>query len=140
MPPKRLFIFGMGYTARAFVRRLGTDWSVIGTSRGDDSGCLRFDRDNRLPASTFAGVSHILISIQPDEDGDPVLACHGDDIAALGDLRWLGYLSTTGVYGTRDGGWVDETSALRPTGARGMRRVAAEAAWLEVWRQHGVPV
>jgi nucleoside-diphosphate-sugar epimerase len=55
-------------------------------------------------------------------------------------LAWVGYLSTTGVYGDRDGGWVDETSELRPSGARGRRRVAAETAWLDLWRDRGVPV
>src|SRR5213076_513118 len=57
-----------------------------------------------------------------------------------GGLGWLGDLSTTGVYGDRDGGWVDETSELHPTGARGRRRVAAETAWLDLWCDRGVPV
>jgi len=61
-------------------------------------------------------------------------------LAALPGLAWLGYLSTTGVYGDRAGGWVDEASELRPSGPRGRRRVAAEAGWLGLWRRHGVPV
>jgi nucleoside-diphosphate-sugar epimerase len=72
------------------------------------------------------------VSIPPDEQGDPANDLHGVDLACsalLPSLRWLGYLSTTGVYGTRNGGWVDETSALRPTGERGERRVKAEAQW-----------
>jgi nucleoside-diphosphate-sugar epimerase len=69
-----------------------------------------------------------------------VLARHGADIARLSGLRWVGYLSTTGVYGDRDGGWVDESSELRPTGERGRRRVVAETAWLDLWRRHGLPV
>jgi nucleoside-diphosphate-sugar epimerase len=136
----RLLCFGFGYTARALVRRLGPDWSVTGTTRRDDSDCLRFDRDHKLPQDAFAGVTHILVSVPPDEIGDLVLDDHGADIAALPDLGWLGYLSTTGVYGTRDGGWVDETAELRPTGARAARRVAAEAGWLARWRGRGVPV
>ena len=55
-------------------------------------------------------------------------------------LAWLGYLSTTGVYGDRGGGWVDETSRLQPTGDRGRRRVAAEQGWLDLWNRRGVPV
>jgi nucleoside-diphosphate-sugar epimerase len=58
----------------------------------------------------------------------------------LEGLAWVGYLSTTGVYGDRQGGWVDETSALQPTGERGRRRVAAERAWLDLHRRRGVPV
>ncbi len=65
---------------------------------------------------------------------------HADDIAALPGLRWLGYLSTTGVYGDRGGGWVDESSALLPSGERGRRRVASEQGWLDLWRRRGVPV
>jgi nucleoside-diphosphate-sugar epimerase len=69
-----------------------------------------------------------------------VLAAHGEDIAKIGNLSWLGYLSTTGVYGDRGGGWVDETAALSPSGERGRRRVAAETGWLDLWRRCGVPV
>jgi nucleoside-diphosphate-sugar epimerase len=128
----KLLVFGLGYTARAFVRRLGPEWSAIGTSRAGDAGTLRFDREHRLPAVTFVGVTHILVSIPPDEAGDPVLDSHGRDIAALKSLCWLGYLSTTGVYGTRDGGWVDESSELCPTSARAKHRAAAERQWLKL--------
>jgi nucleoside-diphosphate-sugar epimerase len=88
----------------------------------------------------FDGVTHLLVSVPPGLAGDPVLAVHGDDIAGIEDLAWLGYLSTTGVYGDRGGGWVDETAELSPSGERGRRRVAAEAGWLELWRDRGVPV
>jgi nucleoside-diphosphate-sugar epimerase len=140
---RRLLCFGFGYSARALARHLGSGWTITGTSRDEAaaaSGHHRFDRDHPLPAETFAGVTHILIAVPPDEAGDPVLERHGDDIAAISDLAWLGYLSTTGVYGNRGGAWVDETSELRPTGIRGERRVAAENAWLDLWRRHGVPV
>jgi len=72
--------------------------------------------------------------------GDPVFDSHRDDITAIPNLAWLGYLSTTGVYGDRGGGWVDETSELQPTGERGARRVAAEMAWLGLCRDRDVPV
>jgi nucleoside-diphosphate-sugar epimerase len=137
---RRLLCFGMGYTAYALARCLTDDWAVTGTTRGGSADCQPFGRDHKLPPSAFDGVTHILISIPPDEVGDPVLDVHGADIARWRSLQWLGYLSTTGVYGTRDGGWVDETSELRPSGARGKRRVAAEAGWLELWRSRGVPV
>ncbi len=144
--PPHLLCFGFGYSARVLAVRLGDGfWRVTGTSRNPESpDCLRFDRDHPLAPAAFAGVSHILVSIAPDAPGDPggdpALDRHGDDIARIPGLAWLGYLSTTGVYGDRAGGWVDERSELRPSGPRGRRRVAAEAGWLDLWRRRGVPV
>jgi nucleoside-diphosphate-sugar epimerase len=146
---RHLLCFGFGYSARAVVRALGPDWSITGTSRGEEPravpvgtnfGWFRFDRDHQLEPEVFAGVTHVLVSVPPDETGDPVLDRHRDDIAAISGLAWLGYLSTTGVYGNRDGGWVDENSELSPSGARGRRRAAAEAAWLDLCRGRGLPV
>ena len=136
-----LLCFGLGYSARALAGRLAAGgWRVTGTSRNPaEPACLCFDRDHPLTAEAFAGVTHILVSIPPEEAGDPVLDCHGEDIAALPDLGWLGYLSTTGVYGDRAGASVDERSELRPSGKRGQRRVAAEAGWRDLWRRRGVP-
>jgi nucleoside-diphosphate-sugar epimerase len=136
----KLLCFGFGYSARALAARLGDDWEVVGTSRDGKDGCLRFDREHRLPAEAFTDVSHILVSVPPDTGGDAVLEAHAGDIARIAGLKWLGYLSTTGVYGTRNGGWVDETSALKPTGPRGTARVAAETTWLRLCRKHSVPV
>ncbi len=101
-----------------------------------------FDRAHPLvdARELLSGATHLLSSVPPDEEGDPVLDMHGEDIAAARGLRWVGYLSTTGVYGDRGGGWVDETSELRPTGERGRRRVAAEMRWLELQRRRGIPV
>ena len=138
---RHLLCFGFGYSARAVARRLGDGWRVTGTSRNpEEPGCVCFDRDHPLLPAEFAGVSHILVSVPPVDIGDPVLDRHADDIARLPRLAWLGYLSTTGVYGDRAGGWVDETSELRPSGARGGRRVAAETGWQGLWRSHGAPV
>jgi len=134
---KRLLCFGLGYTAHALVRRLGTDWIITNTTRGSD-GELHGVR--LLPDAAFDGVTHILISIPPDELGDPVLDVHGAEIAGLPTLQWLGYLSTTGVYGTRDGGWVDENSELYPSSARSKRRVDTELGWFELCRRFGVPL
>jgi nucleoside-diphosphate-sugar epimerase len=138
----KILCFGLGYSARVLARRLAGDgWQVIGTSRNpQEPHCLHFDRDHPLAPAEFAGVSHVLVSIPPDETGDPVLDRHGDAIAEIPGLAWLGYLSTTGVYGDRAGGWVDEGSELRPSGMRGRRRVAAEAGWQGLWRRRGVPV
>jgi uncharacterized protein YbjT (DUF2867 family) len=150
MTARRLFCFGLGYSAMALVRRrAGEEWIVSGTCQtAEKAAALRamgfavegFDREHPLLAGVLDGVTHILVSVPPDAAGDPVLAVHGEDIVRIGSLGWLGYLSTTGVYGDRSGGWVDESAALSPTGERSRRRVAAEAAWFELWHRHRVPV
>lgn len=148
----RLFCFGLGYTALALAEALrGEGWRIAGTCRGEDKlrrlqaegiDAYRFDSDRPLddPAKALAGATHILASVPPDGDGDPVLRQHGRDLAALRGLAWIGYLSTTGVYGDRGGAWVDETAAPRPATDRGRRRLAAEEEWLALWRSHGLPV
>ena len=151
--PGRLFCFGLGYSALVLARRLRHQgWAIAGTCREevrrdalvrDGIEAYRFDRDhlNEPVAAALRGTTHLLSSIPPDAAGDPVIAHHGGAIAAIGPgLAWAGYLSTTGVYGDRAGGTVDENSALHPTGERGRRRCAAESAWLDLWRRHGVPV
>jgi nucleoside-diphosphate-sugar epimerase len=149
---KRLFCFGLGYSARALAHRLlPQGWLVTGTCRTEPTAAalraqgiaaLIFDRNHPPTNATadLAGVTHILSSVPPDDRGDPVLECYRPAIAALKSLAWVGYLSTTGVYGDRAGGWVDENSALEPTGARGRHRVAAEAGWLGLWHDSQVPV
>lgn len=145
-----LFGFGLGYTGCVAARMAAeAGFRVAGTSRGE-AACAElraqgfeahpFDRDHPLAPNIFAGATHVLVAIPPDAAGDPALACHGAELAALPALRWLGYLSTTGVYGDTGGAWVDETAPVRPTVARSRRRAAAEAAWLEAWRGQGLPV
>lgn len=146
-----LIVFGFGYSAQALARRLGADWHIIATCRTEEKRAEFVARgiethlfDGSTPLANaraiLAGATHLLSSVPAEDGGDPVLAQHGADIAQLKNLRWVGYLSTTGVYGDRNGGWVDEDSELRPTGERGRRRVAAEAGWLDLWRQNGLPV
>ena len=150
MTGSHLFCFGLGYSALAVARRLiASGWVVSGTCRSaEKAAALReasfsaalFDRAQPVDPMALDGVTHLLVSVPPGAAGDPVLARHGNDIAALPGLSWLGYLSTTGVYGDRGGGWVDETAGLLPTGERGSRRVAAEQGWLSLWQDRGVPV
>jgi nucleoside-diphosphate-sugar epimerase len=140
----RLFCFGLGYSARALAALLHDEgWHIAGTCRPDtDTKELaalgyeihQFDGSNAMSnaASTMAGTTHLLSSIPPDATEDPVLAQHRADIEALQGLQWIGYLSTTGVYGDRNGDWVDETAPLDPSGPRGQRRVMAEKAWFEL--------
>jgi nucleoside-diphosphate-sugar epimerase len=137
-----LFCFGLGYSARRLAGHLAADgWRIVGTCRDAEAGdalaadgitAWRFDGGAPAPGivPALAGATHVLSSVPPDADGDPVLRHHGADLADAGGLVWVGYLSTTGVYGDTGGAVVDETSRLDPTSARGRRRVAAEAAWL----------
>ena len=148
--PFRLFCFGLGFSARALARRLAAaGWAVAGTTRAPEtvaeliaSGveAWRFDRDHPLDPAALQGTTHILVSIAPDEAGDPVLDLHAADIAALRDLKWIGYLSTTGVYGDWQGAEVDETAELRGAKGRNLRRIEAEASWLALHEEHGLPV
>lgn len=148
----RLFCFGFGYSARALAKRcLARGWSVAGTARSPEKaeamralGVESFVFADGRPLEDFAvtldGATHLLISAPPDRAGDPVLNAHGKDIAALKNLAWVGYLSTTGVYGDTGGRAVDESSLLAPTSARSRQRAGAEAAWLRLHRDSGVPV
>lgn len=116
-----LLIFGLGYTASRLTARLcSAGWQVTGTSRTT----LPLDAPEVAAAITTA--THILSSVPPGDAGDPVLAHHAAALAAA-PACWLGYLSSTGVYGDAGGAWVDESS---PTGnARREPRVIADAAW-----------
>ena len=117
----RLFVFGLGYTASRMANMLrARGWHVRGTSRA----ALALD-DPRV-ADEIATATHILSSVPPGESGDPVLALHGERLRAA-PARWLGYLSSTGVYGDSDGAWLDESAALD---GRRSARVAADLAWV----------
>ncbi|HET6618408.1 MAG TPA: SDR family oxidoreductase [Dongiaceae bacterium] len=140
---RHLFCFGLGYSATVLARQLAAKgWRVTGTCRSRDHQVALsrlgieahlFDRDRPLGnlAELLSAATHLLSSVPPDATGDPVLDLHRAEIdAAAAHLAWIGYLSTTGVYGDRAGGWVDEMSDLQPGGERGRRRVAAERGWL----------
>ncbi len=118
----RLLVFGLGYAARAVAARV--EGVVTGTTRDGRGGTLRFD-DADAVRRELAGATHVLSSVPPGVMGDPVLAAYGEALARTG--AWLGYLSSTGVYGDAGGAWVDESA---PTGGRRAERVRADAAWL----------
>ncbi|UWQ49710.1 SDR family oxidoreductase [Leisingera caerulea] len=127
---KTLLCLGFGYTARSLAPRLlAQGWRVIGTSRepvaADGVEMITWPGQD-VPLD---GVTHILNSIGPNAEGDPVLAALRDRIAAAPDLEWVGYLSTTAVYGHHDGAWVDEDTPVTPSSQRGDWRALAEAQW-----------
>lgn len=132
MKTPTLLIFGMGYTARLIATKARqAGFVVLGTSRArDDSRLLRFD-DHAQVEAAISKATHILSSVPPAPDHDPVLASYGDAISASA-AHWIGYLSTTGVYGNTDGAWVDEQSPLSPSSPRSARRVRDEAAWTDI--------
>ena len=121
---KRLLIFGLGYSGSA-VARVATEFAVTGTTRAGSEGSIAFD----AAEDAIRTATHVLITAGPDADGDPVLARYASSVAAAPELRWVGYLSSTVVYGNRDGGWVGEDTPVAPSQQRGQRRVEAEDAW-----------
>ncbi|GIT87408.1 SDR family oxidoreductase [Roseobacter sp. OBYS 0001] len=138
MTQKTLLSFGHGYSARALAALLmPAGWRVIGTTRSADkaAGIAQTGVEPLIwPGSDVSGTirnaTALLISAGPDKDGDPVLRrLHAQIADHARQLKWVGYLSTTGVYGDHDGAWVDEDTPLTPSTARGQARVAAEAAW-----------
>jgi len=147
-----LFAFGFGYSARALAAALRPEgWRVSATTRSEEKRaafardgvrCLIFDRGRPLAdaAAALADVTHLLVSAPPDDQGDPVLDQQADAIIAAPRLRWIGYLSTTGVYGDTGGARVDETAPLRPSSERSRRRVDAERGWLALHAEAGLPV
>jgi len=149
-----LLSIGHGYSARALARRLllAGGWRVIGTTRSaENAAALEAEGVEPVvwPGADLSGLlgqaSHVLSSVAPGPSGDPVVAALGPELGRRAPgLDWAGYLSTTGVYGDREGEWVDENSPLAPSTERGRQRVAAEAAWqalglpLHVFRLAGI--
>lgn len=150
---KKLFCFGYGYTCDYLGHELLSrgGWSVAGTTRDREKRTsLRargiqahiFDHEHPLadPHLILQGTTHLIISTPPDDEGDPAYAMHAADILEIPTLEWVGYLSTTGVYGDRAGEWIDENAELTPSSRRGSRRVRAEEQWLSLQRDHGLAV
>jgi nucleoside-diphosphate-sugar epimerase len=130
-----LLIFGLGYSGRAIAgAAMAAGISTTATSR-----TLTLEQGIRIVPfaeadAAIAAATHLVVTAAPDEHGDPVLARYAGKIAAAPGLRYIGYLSTTGVYGDRGGAWVDEDAAPHPQSARARRRVAAEQPWAQLAR------
>lgn len=149
MTKGKLFCFGQGYSANVLAGLLiNKGWKVSGTKQNPDdkkvnnielhtfrSGCPITDLKTILE-----GVTHILVSVPPEEEGDPVLALHRLNLLKSSSIEWVGYLSTTGVYGDTGGQEVDERSNCKPTNKRSKRRLEAERAWLNLYRDYQLPV
>lgn len=98
------------------------------------------DRREEQVAERLQSATHILVSVPPGENGDPVLENHRNDLRDAPNIEWFGYLSTVGVYGDHDGAWVDETTNPAPVSKRSQRRVEAEQAWRELATEAGTPL
>lgn len=147
--PFTLYCAGYGYSAAAVAKRLiAKGWRVKGTTSRDakraEMASLGVEAVAWPPnADDLKGVTHLLVSAGPDERGDPTLR-EAWDVIANAQFDWVGYLSTTGVYGDHGGGWVDEDTPLTPSTKRGELRVKAETEWkgldlpLHIFRLAGI--
>ena len=148
---KTILIFGAGYSGQAFARVLPAGTAITGTTRSPEKFTLL--RETGMTPLVFDGTTtpevraalkqatHVVVSIAPDEAGDPALDVVAAGLAGgLPALRWIGYLSTVGVYGDHGGSWVDEASECRPVSQRSRRRLEAERQWLDLGRRAGLPV
>jgi len=144
---KHLLCFGFGFSAQALARQLDpADWRITATSRSAEGLAaiaaagvtpFAFSSLTTLPDD----VTHLLSSAPPSGRIEPVL----DHLAAelvrrAGTIEWVGYLSTTGVYGDHGGEWISEDTPLAPNIDRAMARKLAEDRWLSLWREHGLAV
>lgn len=146
----KLFIFGFGFSSEAIASKVRSEFDAIcGTSRSQEkveklkSGGVEavvFDGEKTSKLVTqLEDATHIISSIAPGEI-DPVLSTFPDLVELAPKLKWLGYLSTVGVYGDHQGAWVDETTAPRPVSKRSIQRLAAEEAWQALAENHQIPL
>jgi len=147
----RLFCFGLGYSAETLAKRLAAKgWSIAGTARdlanierlrSQGYEVVRFggEAGNAQLVAALAGTTHLLHSIPPGPEGDPVLRHYRAEIARLSTLDWIGYLSTVGVYGNSAGAVVDESAQPHPHSDRTRARVVSESGWLALGEEIGRP-
>lgn len=152
MNREKILVFGAGYSGKAFARASAASGAtVFGTTRSPEkfeplrrAGIVPLLFDGALTPEIEAALgqtTHLVVSTAPGEGGDPVLNAARAAIAEkMPALKWIGYLSTVGVYGDHGGGWVDETAECRPVSRRSAMRVEAEREWLALGRQIGRPV
>ncbi|MBA2655797.1 MAG: SDR family oxidoreductase [Tatlockia sp.] len=147
MPPC-FFIFGFGYTAEYFAQKLTKfNCKIIGTTRDEEKIRKQNSPNYQLihfldPALSthLKSATHILVSTPPSAEGDPVLSHYVDTLKTLKSLQWLGYLSSTSIYGDHQGRWVNELSSSLTPGIQGQLRILAEKAWMNFSKQFNLPL
>lgn len=141
--PAHLIVFGLGYTGTAVARAaIAAGLSVTATSRAHHDAPPHGVRivPFTAAADAIAQATHVLATAPPGDSGDPVLARYAQELAAAPRLHWLGYLSSTGVYGDHGGGWVDEDTPVQAGSPRTHRRVAAEQQWADLAGRRAVDI
>lgn len=145
------FIFiGAGYCSEFVIPLLPKNCKIIGIHKSlppklrykKFEYVQRFDFESflRNKKNILRGTTHVLVSIPPDEDGDRVINKIYDELTRLSSLKWIGYFSTTGVYGNHSGNWVDEKSKLKTQNIRSINRIKAEKQYLDCFKKHGLPI
>ncbi|HEY9013260.1 MAG TPA: SDR family oxidoreductase [Devosia sp.] len=150
-----VFFFGMGYSslasARAIHQTIDSDIPIAGTTRTEERAEDLADTAYRIHVfdgesqgttldEDLSRATHVILSIPPDEHGDPVLSHHRASLDAARDLQWIGYYSTVGVYGNFDGAWIDESADTNPINLRSRHRVEVEQHWRDYAAGRGVPL
>ena len=146
-----LFCFGFGFSARHLAGHLSKKgWKISATVRSKEK-CKALKAKN-IDCQVFDGLAplenlgnlrsatHVLLSVPPGEDGDPVYNIHYDDLTTINHCIWVGYLSTIGVYGDTGGTLVDETAPLLAKTTRGLRRIRSEGLWLRLSKKYELPI
>ena len=140
---KHLLIFGYGETAKSLARILNPEeWEIFGTSRSQthDDACRIIKFDEQSIAKILPQSTHLLISIPPNDEGDVTLNRFQELLTKHKIIKWIGYLSSTGVYGNHDGNWVDEESQTNPTNTRSINRLLAENQWKKFTQEQNIPL
>ncbi len=145
-----LLCLGAGYTAQTMMKLYPAKkmWGTTRTSEKanaiEAAGATPVIFTGQTPSEELSPflreAENILISISPKLDGGPLLKHHQEDLLANKNLKWIGYLSTVGVYGNHDGEWVDESSETRPGSDRSLWRKKTEDQWLTLQQEHDIPV
>jgi dTDP-D-glucose 4,6-dehydratase len=150
LPAGQLFCFGLGFSSQALAKRLlPQGWGVSGTVRGEqEDSCAKnisvfpFDgsRSTTEISEAISRATHLLITIPPQPLGDVVLENFAEEISRARQLQWIGYISSTGVYGDTQGKWVDESSPLLASTNSNRQRIEVESAWLRIGKDYGLRV
>ena len=149
----RMMIFGAGFSGLAIARSLAGECDFAGgTTRAPErfpalqgAGLTPFIYQGGTPSDDLAAAlnetTHLVMSIAPDSDGDPLLDAFADGLRpSMPKLEWIGYLSTVGVYGDHEGEWVDEETPCKPVSRRSVARLAAEDGWTRLADEAGAPL
>lgn len=149
----RLMIFGAGFSGRAIGKHVQHAFEFVGGTTREEANFSLLDKLGIAPflfrgekfsselADELKNTTHLIQSISPDKGGDPLLPLiEGDLLTAMPNLKWLGYLSTVGVYGNHDGKWVDEDTTCKPVSKRSISRLGAENAWSELCKEYDLPL